>query len=167
MTKNNDGKTASIKEEKILSYNIIFYTKVVDVTEDRGMDCIHRLFVNLLFYKAYCNCVLVAHLAHNWCVLNLKFLNQEETKRAWLLDLWCYGEAVVQWSAFRHGSLGSQLRIPDICWAIFNIWYHHQVGKDYPSCCHTVLRRDFQCLYAFEAVAAISLSRSQHIQEKA
>ena len=38
------------------------------------------------------------------------------------------------------------------------IWYYRGVAKDYPNCCHNVLRRDLQCLYAFEALAAISLS---------
>ena len=66
--------------------------------------------------------------------------------------------AVVQWSAFGCANLASRVRSPDIHWPFVIIWYYHRVAKDYPHCCHTVLRRDLQCLYAFEALAAISLS---------
>ena len=66
--------------------------------------------------------------------------------------------------AFSQASLGAQVRSPNIRWPLF-IWYYRQVAKDYPNSSHTVLRRNLQCLYASEALAAISLSNSQHIQE--
>ena len=53
--------------------------------------------------------------------------------------------AVVQWSRVGWASLGSRIWIPDIRWPLFIPWYHCQVAKDYPNCCHTVLRRDLQC----------------------
>ena len=75
------------------------------------------------------------------------------------------GEAVMQWSSVRV-CLGSLVRSPDISWPLFIIWYHRRLAKDYPNCCHTVLRRDLQCLYVFEALAAISLSSfSRHSRE--
>ena len=58
-----------------------------------------------------------------------------------------------------------QVRSPDICWPLVIIWYYCRVAKDYPYCCHNVLRWDLQCLYASEALAAIASHRSQHIQE--
>ena len=63
---------------------------------------------------------------------------------------------VVQWSAFRYDNLGFWVRSPDIRWPLFILWYYRRVAKDYPNCCHTVLRRDLQCLYASEALAAIA-----------
>ena len=53
-----------------------------------------------------------------------------------------------------------------IRWQLSILWYHHRVAKDYPNCCHTILRRDWQCLYASEAVAVISLTRSQHVHKR-
>ena len=35
--------------------------------------------------------------------------------------------------------------IPNIRWPLFFLWYYRRVAKDYPNCCHTVLRRDLQC----------------------
>ena len=37
------------------------------------------------------------------------------------------------------------------------------MAQNYPNCCHTVPRRDLQCLYASEALAVITLSNSEHI----
>ena len=68
--------------------------------------------------------------------------------------------------ALKYAILGSRVRIPVIRWPLFILWYHRRVAKDYPNCCYIVLRRDLQCLYASEAVVAISLARSQHIQER-
>ena len=42
--------------------------------------------------------------------------------------------------ALWYASLGSRVQIPVICWPL--LWYHHRVAKDYPNCCHTVLRQD-------------------------
>ena len=67
---------------------------------------------------------------------------------------------------FGHANLGSRVRYPDTRWPLIIIWYYCRVAEDYPNCCHTVLRRDLQCLYAFEAVAAIASHCFQHIQER-
>ena len=53
--------------------------------------------------------------------------------------------------------LGSRVRSPDILWSFVIIWYHRRVAKDNPNCCHTLLT-ELTMLYAFEALAAISLS---------
>ena len=65
----------------------------------------------------------------------------------------------------RSGSTGFSVRAceprvpcsnPDIRWPLFCLWYYCWVAKDYPNCCHTVFRRNFTMLYAFEAVAAVA-----------
>ena len=48
--------------------------------------------------------------------------------------------------AFGQANLGSRVRSPNICWPLFIVWYYRRVAKDYPNCCHTILRRNLQCL---------------------
>ena len=73
--------------------------------------------------------VLNCLLHENFLVLHINFLVIFGRR-------WYSGLAL--WSA----SLGSWVRISVIRWPLFNIWYHRRVAKDYPNCCHTVLRRD-------------------------
>ena len=67
---------------------------------------------------------------------------------------------------FGHANLESWVQFLDIRWPLVIIWYYRRMAKDYPNCCHIVLRRNLQCLYVFEALVAIAFRRSQHIQAR-
>ena len=95
-------------------------------------------------------------LTANRLIVRQKFSKgvwRETTSRSQVLDtvlpmgvndsLWGGGSTVVRVRACEPRLPGFDP--PIICWPLFFLWYYCQVAKDYPNCCHTVLRWDLQC----------------------
>ena len=80
---------------------------------------------------------------------------EELTSRRW----WYSG------LAFGYMSLGSQVQSPNIRWPLFILWYYCRVAKRLPKLLSYCPQTELTMLYVSEAVVAISLSCSQHIQE--
>ena len=67
--------------------------------------------------------------------------------------------------ALGYASLGTQVRIPVIRWPLFILWYHRR-DQRLPKLLPYYPQMVLTMLYASEAIVAISLTRSQHIQER-
>ena len=50
-------------------------------------------------------------------------------------------------------NLGSWVRLPNIRWPLFIIWYYRRVAKDYPSCCQKRLSDELSDITFFSIIA--------------
>ena len=90
-------------------------------------------------------------------------MDPQHLPKEYLNALVYFGEAVVEWLAFGHANPGS---IPQYPLATFLSLVLLLSGQRLPKLLLYCPQTGLTMLYAFEAVAAISLSCSQHIQKK-